>query len=225
MSAIRLAVCVVLVLSLALIPSLAGCVHASGPQVVGSGVARTEVRDLSDFTRVEARGAFRLEVQAGGSASQAVLEGDDNLVALFETRVVDGALELGFPSGSYTTSKPFVVRVTAPRVESVQASGAIHVWAAGLAGERFEATLAGSCQLEARGAVRRAVLEASGAGGLDASLLEAEVVEVELSGSLQADVQATRNLRVVASGACTVRYSGAPTVESRTSGTSQVRPR
>jgi hypothetical protein len=186
---------------------------------------KAEERSLPEFESIEGHGSFRLEVQAGAPRGRVVVEGDDNLVAVFETRVSEGRLKLGFPSGSYQYASPLAVRVEMPSLEKLKLSGAIDSDLRGLAGDGLTVELSGSCDTTALGRVRKASIEVSGASRLSTVELETEDLDLSLSGSVQADVAASRSLRVEASGASTERYVGSPQVEASTNGASKVVPR
>src|SRR5712691_10195429 len=68
---------------------LSGCMMG----VHGSGVRKTEKRELAPFKAIETRGAFDVEVTCQKSASFEV-EGDDNLLPLIQTEVRDGVLHV-----------------------------------------------------------------------------------------------------------------------------------
>jgi len=210
------------VLALAVLAS--ACTYVHGTSVAGSGTKAAETRALAPFTEVRASGAFRLEIRSGAGAPSVEIEGDDNLVPLFETEVSGGTLKLQMPSGSYSSRVPLVVRVAAPSVTDLGASGAISTTVEALTGPKFEVDLAGACKLSASGAVSEFRTSSSGASEIQAFDLAADAVVLKLSGAAKADVHAAKSLRVDASGASTVRYRGEPQVESSTSGASSVKP-
>ena len=61
--------------------------------VRGSGVRKTEKRDLPAFTSIETNGAFEVEVTCQKPASFEI-EADDNLLPLVETEVKGGVLRV-----------------------------------------------------------------------------------------------------------------------------------
>ena len=69
-------------------PWLASC---STWGMEGSGVPRTEEREVGAFDRIELSGSGRLEVTTGPLSALSVTA-DDNLLGLLRTEVVDGTL-------------------------------------------------------------------------------------------------------------------------------------
>lgn len=210
---------------LALLALLApACSYVRGPTVVGSGKKASATRTVPSFTEVRATGAFRLEIRSGAAATSVVVEGDDNIVPLFETNVSGGALELHLPSGSFSPKEPLVVRVEAPSVESVGANGAITTEVEAISGPKFESRLGGACKLRLQGSSDAFRIDASGACDIEAFDLAAGTVEMSLTGSSTARVHASQRLDVSSSGASTVRYRGKPEVKTSISGSSKVTP-
>ena len=84
----RLAICFTFItLSLmALSACMIGGIH-------GSGVRKTEKRDLGPFTAIETSGAFEVNVICQKPASFEI-EADDNILPLVETEVRGGVLHL-----------------------------------------------------------------------------------------------------------------------------------
>lgn len=201
-----------------------GCTYGVVRTVTGSGVRTTSTRTVAPFTDVVAFGAFELHLIAGASATEVVVEGDDNLVPRFVTEVSGDQLSLHLESGSYNPKTPLVVRISMPRLKRLHASGAIRVDATGISGAQFGADLSGASDLRLAGTVDRAVLTSSGACKVHAFDLGASRVDLDLSGASKAEVSASQLLDVQASGASKVRYRGKPEVKTSTSGASSVAP-
>jgi hypothetical protein len=204
--------------------SLACCSHVSGADVAGSGTRSSATRTVETFHSVQASGAFTLEVRSGSTAPSVVVEGDDNIVPLFVSDVSDGTLHLHLPSGSFDLKTPLFVRVEVPKLQRVEASGAIDTSVEAIAGKSFEAELSGACKLRASGTVDEFRVFGSGATRVDAFDLEGQDVRLSLSGASRGNVNAARALTVDVSGASTVRYRGTPSVESSASGASSIAP-
>lgn len=202
----------------------AACSYVKGGQVAGSGTTTTDTRSIAAFTAVEASGAFELQVTSGAPSSSVVVEGDDNLVPLFESSVSGDVLRLSMKPGSYAPKATMRVQVSAPRVERVDVSGAIRTEVGGIAGARFEADLTGACTLTARGASETFRLEAQGASEVHAYDLRCDAIDVNLAGASKVHVHAEKSLDVQAAGASKVRYHGSPKVKTSASGASSVEP-
>src|SRR5260221_13662487 len=76
-------------LALMLLLLLSACIHG----VRGSGVRKTEQRDLPAFNAIDTSGAFEVEVVCQKPASFEI-EADDNIVPLVQTEVRGGVLHV-----------------------------------------------------------------------------------------------------------------------------------
>jgi hypothetical protein len=124
---------------------LVGCDALVAPTEGSGRVATRAVPVAGAFTALEVEGAFRVEV-ADAPAVAVSAEADDNLLPLLEAEVSEGCLRLT-TSGPFTSPNPFVLRIAAPGLSSVTASGAAAMTIASLAGDEVSVTAAGASQV------------------------------------------------------------------------------
>ncbi len=204
-------------LTLALVLSRLGC------GTPGSGVSKTEAREVAPFSAVSVSGAFQLELQTG--ATQKVeLVGDDNLLPRYKTEVTGGALKI-HTEGSVRPKVGPTVRITVPALKRLDISGAVTGTLKGLGGERLELDISGAANLTLIGKVAHLEVDTSGAAKVRAEGLEARNVKVSASGAGSIDVHAIETLDVSVSGAATVRYGGQPKLTKDISGVGKLAPR
>lgn len=199
---------------------LAGCMIGG---VHGSGVRKTEKRDLPVFTSIEASGAFEIKVNCQQPASFEI-EADDNLLPLVQTEVRDGVLRVTTTKG-YSSSGGIVVRITTPDLVSVKSTGAGKFNISGVKNDNFEMQSTGAATMVASGQSKSLKIRSTGAGEIDAKDLRAKNAEANVTGAAGVDVYASDQLDVTVSGAGRVTYSGNPTVNKRVSGAGQVTKR
>lgn len=195
---------------------LSGCIHG----VRGSGVRKTEKRDLPAFNSIETSGAFEVEVNCQKPASLEI-ETDDNLLPLVQTEVRGSVLHVSTTKG-YNSSGGIVLRITVPDLESVKSTGAGKFRVSDVNNDSFEVQSTGAAQVVATGQSKSVKIRSTGAGKIDAHSLRAETAEVDVTGAASVDVYATDQLDVTVSGAGRVTYSGNPKVNKRISGAGQV---
>ena len=191
--------------------------------VKGSGTAKTEVRPVGAFQAVEVSGAVDAEI-AIGAEPRVEVSGDDNIVSLIDTKVSGDRLEIG-NHGNFRPVVPLVVRVTAPKLTAVTASGATTVTLRGMRDDAMSITAHGAATLHGDGAVKQLTVESAGAGTLDLDRLTAERATVRASGAGTVSVNATQALDVRVSGAGTVNYRGNPELKQEVSGAGTLRKR
>src|SRR5882762_2517436 len=123
---------IVLTFCLSAVFVLSGC-HMG---VHGSGVRKTEKRDLPAFNAIETSGAFEVQVNCQQPASFEV-EADDNLLPLVQTEVRDGVLRVSTTKG-YSSDGGIVLRVRVPDLVSVKSTGAGKFNVSNVKNDKFE---------------------------------------------------------------------------------------
>lgn len=196
---------------------LGGC-HLGG--VHGSGVRKTEKRDLPSFNAIETTGAFEVQVICQKPASFEI-EGDDNLLPLIQTEVRNGVLRVS-STKRYSTRSPISLRITVPDLASVSSTGAGKFTVSDLKNESFEIHSTGAAVVSVDGQSNNVKISSTGAGKIDSHDLRAGKVEVTVTGAASVDVYASDQLDVTVSGAGRVNYSGDAKVNKHVSGAGQV---
>ena len=197
---------------------LSGCTG-----VRGSGVRKTEKRELPAFTSIETIGAFEVTVTCQKSASFEI-EADDNILPLVETEVNGGVLRVTTKK-NYHSSGGIEVRITVPNLDRIKSTGAGKFRVSDLKNDNFEIHSTGAAQVSVSGQSKSVRISSTGAGKIDAHNLRANNAEVDVTGAAAADVYAIDQLDVRVSGAGRVTYSGNPRVNKRVNGAGQVTKR
>jgi hypothetical protein len=187
----------------------------------GSGVAASEAREANDFTGVDVGGVFQVEITAGREFS-VLVDADDNLLQYIKTEVNGDVLHIETTERINSTT-PIRVRISAPDIESVGASGASKVTLNGVNNSNLSVDTSGASKVKIEGETAEVKVEVSGASSVDAESLKAKTAEVDASGASSVNLFVTERVVADASGASRISYSGNPTsVEKRTSGASRV---
>ena len=192
-----------------------------GRGVKGSGVLITEKRELSGFKGVDVGGIFQVEVTAQKDFAVEI-SADDNIVPIVKTYVSNGVLKIE-SDGHFSNSNPIKVRISAPDIESVEASGASRVAVTNLKNSSLDVNTSGASRVSIAGETSNLKIDVSGASSVDAEALRAGNAEVDASGASSASVFALDHITADASGASKIFYSGTATsVEKKTSGASRI---
>lgn len=218
---------------------LAGCVFG---MVVGSGRSVTETRDVSNFHAVDFAFLGDLEIKQGDEETLTIT-GDDNIVELIRTRVIDGVLHIdGGAANIGRTIVPLRYVLTVKTLDGIALSGLGNVTMARLANDDVALALSGAGALTVDalsadtlsvnlsglgsanlgGAVRRQVVNLSGAGSYYAGDLRAQNATINISGLGNAEVWVVETLNADISGAGNIAYKGRPQVTQRISGLGRV---
>ena len=141
---------------------------------------------------------------------------------LIKTEVRRGVLEIS-TEGRIKSSSKITVRVTAPNIESVEASGVARVDLNGVSNGTIKLKSSGASKVIAAGDANELDVKSSGASKVDAESLRATDATVKTSGASTIRVTVSGRLVASASGAGKVLYGGTPAnVEKRTSGAGKV---
>jgi hypothetical protein len=179
--------------------------------LVGSGVAVVDSREVESFDSVDIDGAIHALIKVGKLLSIEV-KGDDNVVPLVVTKVVDGELEIYLDhDGPVRMQDSIRVVATTPSLDELDVSGACQVTATGVDAESFDVDLSGAANLVMSGTCHQLHADVSGAAKLDTADLRATDVSVDCSGAANAVVWASETVEGDASGAAKIEYSGNPT--------------
>ncbi|NOT49014.1 MAG: DUF2807 domain-containing protein [Acidobacteria bacterium] len=188
----------------------------------GSGNVSTEARDIRDFTGVDVSGVFQVEITAQKDFAVEI-EADDNLIPLIKTEVRGGVLHIE-TEDRLSTDNGLKVRIHAPDIDDIDASGAAKINATAISNEQLQVHTSGASKISLSGETANLSVDVSGASRIEAENLKAENAEVDASGASSVSVFAAGELRTDLSGASKVVYSGSPkNIYKKTSGASSVK--
>ena len=177
----------------------------------GSGVAKSETRQIGDFQSIHAEGAGTLdvEVKSGQTGRSLEITADDNLLSLITTEVKDGVLEVT-PAISMSPRSGLRLKVSVPALVGIHLEGANHLNLNIDSPADFDLHIEGAGRVKAAGKVGRLTMHSEGAGNIDAAELVASAVDVHIEGAGKAKVNATESLKAHIEGAGVITYSGEP---------------
>jgi hypothetical protein len=201
--------------------------------VRGSGRVVTERRVASGFDRLSIAGSFQVEIHQG-ALEGVELSGDDNLLALVETKVegTAGSAVLRIrpkDDVQLEPTQPLRVRIDLMRVAAIDLGGASHVTApglhasrlgvsiggtgsvdlAGLQAERLAVNIGGSGRVSADGKAGSLAVNVGGSGDCSLSRFVVDEAKVSIAGSGKAEVNVGRQLSVSIAGSGQVTHTGA----------------
>jgi len=192
--------------------------------VHGSGNVTSETRDVSGFHGIDVSGVFDVEIVAQKDFGVQI-EADDNLLEYIKTEVDDGILEIS-TTRKIKSSEMLKIRISAPDVDNLSTSGVAKISLVDLKNEGLKVDSSGASKMTLAGETDKLVIDVSGAAKIDAEGLKSRAVTVDSSGASKIGVFATQSVRVKASGASKITYTGGATdVVSKTSGAGSVSPK
>ncbi len=202
--------------------SAISCSYGNMLGVQGSGNSKSEKRNVSDFTGVDAGGAMTVEITAQKDFSVEV-EADDNLLSLIKTEVSGGTLKISMKDRISPKNK-IRIKISMPELNDLDISGATNALVSNVKTDSLRLEASGASKISVNGEANSLESDASGASSIDAVNLKVEDAEVEASGASNTTVSATNKLKADASGASTIYYTGEPkNLSQKTSGASSIK--
>jgi hypothetical protein len=216
-----------------------------GGGVEGSGTIVSEVREISDFDRINLTGEGTVTVTVGQETSLTIAT-DDNLLAHIDTTVTGGTLEISTERGIdidptdavvYEVTTPNIVGLTlagAGRISvgecradsfTIKLSGAGEIEVGDLTTDALDAVISGAGSIVVAGNAESQVVKVSGAGRYEAADLQSVRASVTNSGVGSATVWVTGSLEATVSGMGDIDYFGSPSVTQTVSGMGTVNGR
>lgn len=214
-----------------------------GKLIKGSGVMKTDTRNVSGFNHISLSIPGNVEI-VQGSTEGIRIEGDDNIVPLVETVVEGGILKIRFAEKNMSIgTKTLKLVVNAKTVEGLSVAGSGDLHAAKLQSAKLKASIAGSGDVTitsldadslivsiagsgnfaAGGKAKTIETRISGSGDLKIGKLDANSVKVSIAGSGDAIVWARDSLTVSVAGSGDVQYYGDAKVSQSVAGSGSVK--
>lgn len=230
--------------SLFLLFLLSSCSYMGGKRVTGDGELSTQDRNVGDLRGVEVTGSMQVIVAQGPTATVRI-EADRNLHSYIVTEL-DGDVLKVHPKRGYNLRPRAHIKiyVTAPQYHTlaITGSGKIQSSSRITGGEKLKVEITGSGNIVAdvdaptvnteitgsgsitlNGNTRTLGSEINGSGEVHSFNLLSEATEVEINGSGNAEVFASKQLNIDISGSGDVQYKGSPVVNQSIAGSGKIR--
>lgn len=212
-------------------------------QVDGNGNVRRQARDVGHFSAVAMALAGNVEVRHG-ERDAVTVEADDNLLALIETVVEDGALQIRTRHATSMHTRKLRVLVTVRQLERLSLAGSgdmdvdrldgarmqVDIGGAGkvnvgrIEGERLVVGLGGSGDLKVKdGSARTVSISVGGSGNIELARVRAESANVTIAGSGDVTLWVRDSLSTTVMGSGNISYYGDPRLAKTSMGSGSVR--
>ncbi|HYH14460.1 MAG TPA: head GIN domain-containing protein [Flavisolibacter sp.] len=220
------------------------CKFAGGKRVTGNGNITTEQRNIADFNAIEVQGSINVYVSQGSNYAVRV-EAEENLMEYVVVEKDGEELEVRFKRNTnIRTKRPVNVYVTAPSYTNLAVSGSgnlisqtkithpsqLDIDIAGSGDANLEvdaptinAEISGSGSAILKGTTRTFNGEIGGSGELRAYNLLSERSDIDIAGSGDAEVFASKQLDVQVAGSGNINYKGNPNINKSIAGSGTVR--
>jgi len=203
---------------------------------------KTESRQVSDFTGIDASYCFDITVNKGNSESLAI-EADDEVMPYVRSEVKNGVLRLYLDKNDLQNTGNLKAVITMKNLDNVSLSGACKLTANNLfTPDNFKADcsgissitvnvktdqlnveLSGASVVNLTGSANDLKMNASGISVIKAENLTVKNADVRVSEMCKATVNVTNHLKAEASGGASITYKGSPSVDSNSNDMSEIK--
>lgn len=190
--------------------------------IEGSGTLKSEKRNVSGFSKIDAGGAVNLEIVTG-KGFDVSLETDDNLLEYVKTEVSGDTLKI-YSEDGISTEEGIKFKISMPEIKDLTVSGASTADVSNVKTDSLSVNASGASKVKINGETKNLEAEATGASIIDAEGLRTENASVEASGASSSTVAAVNDLKANASGASSIQYAGEPkNIVQNASGASSIK--
>lgn len=211
-----------------------------GPTERGSGVMKSQTREVQSFHVIEVSYPAEVFISQGATESLEI-EADDNLLPGLQTRVRNGTLEIFYKvedGNAVRPTKPVRITIVVRDIDevdfesagtieitgietdslSVSVSGAGELKLNDIAVKDLSVNLSGAGSMSASGTTDELEVNISGFGDFNGKDMQSKSANVNISGAGGASVWAEDQLDAQISGAGSITYYGSPEVTRQVSG-------
>jgi len=189
--------------------------------IEGSGTPISEFRDVAYFSKVSSEGVFEVTITQGDFQSVEITA-DDNIIQRVKTEVVDNELRLYLDDRNYKGIS-LKANIVAERINGIKNSGIGNVLISNVdEGGNFNVDNSGTGDITIVGNAESLTLRNEGDGTYRGFQFAVSDCDIEIFGSGNCEVHATRSLNVNIEGSGDVYYKGTPSIDVDISGSGQV---
>ena len=215
-----------------------------GPGDPGSGVMKTETRNVTDFHAIEVDYPAQIVISQGKAVSVKI-EAEDNVLPGLMTQVKNGTLNIFYKSDDdnhVNPTKAVKITIVVKELDDVEFSSAGELTVEGLKTDKLDFSLngagkvtisdittqslkldlSGAGSLEATGTADNLDLNISGFGSFEGADLHSQTASISISGAGSATTWVDDELDATVSGAGSINYYGSASVTKNVSGVGSV---
>jgi hypothetical protein len=214
----------------------AGFMLVAAMGLMGTVMAQEQVREVSGFNKVSTGGSFAVHVKINGTESLKIDGADQENLAMIETIVRNGSLEIRWKQGSephrfagridvYVTAKSLSGLSNAGsgtlEIDGVVKGGSVEMDLSGsgsittaVDAGKLDIIISGSGRTMLKGKAGSTHIDIAGSGKLSADGLSTDVADAQISGSGDTYITVNKTISASIVGSGSVHYSGTATIGS-----------
>ena len=190
--------------------------------VDGSGELRTEERQVASFHSIVMEGSVDVVLSQGGQSVG--ITGDNNILPLITTTVVDGVLTISSEE-CYTTSHSITATIVVPDLQFARIHGSGDINASSFTVSKLRLEVAGSGDIQFNElATDNLALRVNGSGDITVAGNRGQALEAEVKGSggITADEFPVQNCTAAVDGSGEIRVATSESLDAKISGSGDI---
>ena len=184
--------------------------------IKGGGAVISENRTVPAFTEIQLNGDADASVVAG-PVQQVTVNGYENLLPVYETKIIGTTLHLGFKPNYYNVRNNNIkVTIVVPDLTFIRTNGSGNFIAKNfMNGNNFSAYINGSGNIDVKDSkFQKVTYNVNGSGNIHANTTEAIEAQAEIHGSGNILLRVTGKLTANIAGSGNIDYWGNPATTS-----------
>ncbi len=213
-----------LTLCLAALSMFAAC-SLNWNGIRGSGIIKTESREVTTFSSISFKSVGKLKIQQTGKESLTIIA-EDNILPILEGHVSGQTLYISNANkSSIDPNQPIEFIVEVKSLERLDINGVGSIEVKDIQGKRLSVSLDGVGSIAIAGNVDVLDLSLSGVGSFNGEELRAKQATVRNKGIGSAVVNVSEELDATVSGVGSIEYIGSPQVKESVKGMGAIKKR
>lgn len=179
--------------------------------ITGEGPTATQIRSVANFSKIKLNGSGDVEI-VPSNTQQVIISGYTNLLEVYESKVQNGELLLGYESRKNIRNDNIKVRIETPDIRGVNINGSGDVVINGfLQGTDLTTLINGAGRIRIQSsAFNSTSYNINGSGDIFAAVIPSKNTEANITGSGFIELNCSQNLKIRISGSGTIDYYGNP---------------
>lgn len=192
----------------------------SGRSVMGSGTVISKSHFLEPFHKIMINVMADVKVLSGDKYHFSI-RGDDNIIKLISTRIVNEQLQIRSMK-NYSTQSSITIIITMPVLKEIKQSGMGNIVLDNVTKDYLGIMILGSGNVYAKGKVDIFNAFVEGAGNLHLQQLKTHSAYITIEGMGSAFVDVSDYLNAQIKGMGSIYYSGEPSVDRKVQGMGRI---
>lgn len=169
----------------------------------------SEVRDLSEFSRIVIESSADVNVEVGGTQRVEVFA-DDDKISRVETEVRGGTLYISIKDGKWWRNSHVNLDIQVKSLNGIEIDGSGDISVVNVDSNDFEIEIDGSGDVDLEGKCGALTINVDGSGDINSKEMKCASASIDINGSGDVDVYASESIVLDINGSGDIKVYGDP---------------